>query len=212
MKSLMLAAQNLPDPRFHFTGKLEAPRVCAGFVDDWPEFDAVPATLISMGSWNLGEGIGTCDLIDPARPHLKGYLVNMPTRGVVGAFWSGREHCWRHAPDDYAAIHFHDDDLDDCRWEPSFEFTIPDDLPSGSYAFHLQSTVGEDWVPFYVLPPTQRTPTRVGITAVWPRRSEPQPGAARPILQADILFTVARRTTLMSMGAGSVCRHASGRC
>ena len=37
--------------------------------------------------------------------------------------------CWRHAPHDYAAIHFHDDDLDDCGWEADFTWTVPDDLP-----------------------------------------------------------------------------------
>ena len=63
--------------------------------------------------------------------------------------------CWRHAPRDYAAIHFHDDDLDDCGWEPDFTWTVPDDLPSGAYALHLTCAAGEDWLPFYVLPQRQ---------------------------------------------------------
>ena len=30
--------------------------------------------------------------------------------------------------------------------------SVPDDLPSGSYAFHLTTAKGEDRIPFYVLP------------------------------------------------------------
>src|SRR6185437_7410932 len=69
-------------------------------------------------------------------PHAcHGRLVNLPTRAVVGASWTGAEHCWRHAPAEYAAIHFH-----------------ADDLPSGAYAFHLTTDKGEDRIPFYILP------------------------------------------------------------
>ncbi|WP_176946151.1 N,N-dimethylformamidase beta subunit family domain-containing protein [Bradyrhizobium sp. Rc2d] len=50
--------------------------------------------------------------------------MNQPMRGVVGARWTGREFCWRHAPNEYAAIEFHDD-LDDRRWKPDFTWTIP---------------------------------------------------------------------------------------
>ena len=81
-----------------------------------------------------------------------GTLVNLPTRAVVGATWTGAEHCWRHAPAEYAAIHFHADDLGDCGWQPDFTWTVPDDLPSGAYAFHLTCAEGEDRIPFYVLP------------------------------------------------------------
>ena len=41
--------------------------------------------------------------------------------------------CWRHAPREYAAIHFHDDDLHDAGWATDFDFTVPADLPSGAY-------------------------------------------------------------------------------
>ena len=39
---------------------------------------------------------------------------------------------WRHAPRDYAAIHFHKDDLGDCGWQVDFTWTVPDDLASGA--------------------------------------------------------------------------------
>ena len=72
--------------------------------------------------WDVRQGIAT-DASPTLGPHgLHGGLVNAPTRAVVGARWSGQERCWRHAPRDYAAIHFHADDLGDCGWAPSFHF------------------------------------------------------------------------------------------
>ena len=44
---------------------------------------------------------------------------------MTGAEWSGREMCFRHAPTEYGAIHFHEDDIDDCGWPTAFEWTVP---------------------------------------------------------------------------------------
>src|SRR6185437_3065928 len=66
---------------------------------------------------------------------------------------------------DYAAIHFHDDDLDDCRWEPDFRLEIPDDLPSGAYALRLTCPGGEDCLPFYVLPKRGGPHARIAVLA-----------------------------------------------
>ena len=74
---------------------------------------------------------------------------------MVGTRWSGHEQCWRHAPRDYGAIHFHADDLGDCGWQADFSWTVPDDLRSGAYALHLTCDAGEDWLPLYVLPKRQ---------------------------------------------------------
>ena len=48
---------------------------------------------------------------------------------MVGAGWTGQEMCWRHAPQDYAAIQFHDGDLADCNWDADFTWTVPTDFP-----------------------------------------------------------------------------------
>ena len=90
-------------------------------------------------------------------PHrLGGRLVNLPTRAVTGARWTGREMCWRHAPREYAAIHFHDDDVHDAGWATDFELTMPDDLPSGAYLMRLSAEGHADDLPFYVRPPRGR--------------------------------------------------------
>jgi N,N-dimethylformamidase len=147
--AVMFAASNPADPGGHFTGKLEAPAILPGLHTE-------PATIraaVPLASWDFSVGIATQDVTDTGPQSCHGRLVNMPTRAVVGAHWTGAEHCWRHAPADYAAIHFHDDDIDDCRWRPSFSFTVPASLRSGAYALHISNDRGEDWLPFYVLPP-----------------------------------------------------------
>ncbi len=150
--AVMIAAADLVAPRLHFTGKIEAPAMLAAFITDWPA-PLNPPTGLVLAAWNFSLGIDTQKIRDTGPYACHGRLVNLPTRAVVGARWSGREMCWRHAPEDYGAIHFHDDDLDDCRWEADFTWTVPDDLPSGAYALHLRAESGdEDYLPLYVLP------------------------------------------------------------
>ncbi len=138
--SLGIAALDASAPSQHFNGCIEAPRI--------------ESADMVVGAWDFARGIDTPDVIDvgPAARH--GRIVNLPTRAVRSSTWSGREGCWRAAPDEYAAIHFHDDDLDDAGWSPSFAFTVPDDLPSGSYAMALTATTGageaREWLPFWV--------------------------------------------------------------
>jgi N,N-dimethylformamidase len=70
---------------------------------------------------------------------------------------------WSASPKEFAAIHFHDDDLSDCNWHEDFSFSVPSDLPSGPYAFHLKSEEGEDWLPFFVLPPKGKVTADVAV-------------------------------------------------
>ena len=146
------------DPDQKYTGKLEDPAILLGFVEAWPDplvpLDALPGLL---AGWDFSRGIDTAGITDVGPHACHGTLANLPTRAVVGARWSGTEQCWRHAPGHYGAIHFHADDLDDCRWPVAFTWNVPDDLPSGAYALHLtceagEATGGEDWLPLYVLP------------------------------------------------------------
>jgi N,N-dimethylformamidase len=144
--TIMFAAEKATAPARHFTGKLEDPAILLGCVEAWPSsFDVLAA-------WDFSRDIPTQTIADTGLQACHGRLVNLPTRAVVGAGWTGAEHCWRHAPRDYAAIHFHADDLGDCGWQPSFTWTVPDDMPSGAYALHLTCAGGEDFLPLYVLP------------------------------------------------------------
>ena len=64
----------------------------------------------------------TAELVDTGPQSLNGVMMNAPTQGSVGPRWQesgvsgmgfGEEHCWRHAPSLYNAVHFHEDDTAD---------------------------------------------------------------------------------------------------
>ena len=152
--TVLFAAENASAPRKHFTGKLEDPAMLRSFVAAWPDvgatLDSLPGQLLA--GWDFSRGIDTQTVHDIGPHACHGHLVNVPTRAMVGIRWTGREQCWRHAPRDYGAIHFHADDLGDCDWQADFTWSVPDDLRSGAYALHLTCDAGEDWLPFYVLP------------------------------------------------------------
>jgi N,N-dimethylformamidase len=152
--AVLFAGENAVSPQNHFTGKLEDPAILRGLVTAWENAGATLGELAAelLAGWDFSQGIDSQSIFDVGPQASHGELVNLPTRAVVGARWSGSEQCWRHAPRDYGAIHFHADDLGDCRWQEDFSWTVPDDLRSGAYAFHLSCDAGEDWLPFYVLP------------------------------------------------------------
>lgn len=156
--TVMIAARDPAAPTAHLTGRIEDPAILGGFGDTVPAPLATPDSFGEslLALWDFSQGIDTQTVRDVGPHACHGRLVNLPTRAVCGARWSGGEMCWRHAPRDYAAIHFHAGDLSDCHWQSDFSFTVPADLPSGVYALHLRCDAGEDWLPLYVLPPRGR--------------------------------------------------------
>ncbi|WP_295651174.1 N,N-dimethylformamidase beta subunit family domain-containing protein [uncultured Dietzia sp.] len=144
-----------------FNGKIDSPRAYAAWVpfDDLHTAIADPASLPRLvGAWDFENEITKRGLDEPRRisdtsgNELHGRTVNMPTRGVTGYNWLADEQNFIHAPEQYGAIHFHEDDLDDARWMVDFTLPIPDDLPSALYAVRLRAENDTDYVPFYVRP------------------------------------------------------------
>ena len=118
-----------------------------------------PAPAAGLAAhWDFSDGIGahgvpTDHVRDVGGHDLSGVCVNQPARGMTGWNWDCSEECYRHAPQLYGAIHFHDDDLDDCGWETDIALTIPDDMRSGVYALRIRQGEAEDRIPFFVIPP-----------------------------------------------------------
>jgi N,N-dimethylformamidase len=96
--------------------------------------------------------MATMEIEDSGPNGLHGRLVNLPTRAMKGASWTGEERDWQAAPHQYAAIHFHDDDLHDCGWADDFSFTVPKDMRSGVYGMQLRCGTHRDVIPFFVRP------------------------------------------------------------
>lgn len=157
-----------PDrPLTGFNGRIEDPAIVKG----WPSSgDEAFTTLDALGSrliagWDFSRAIDTQTIVGCGEQGRDGRLYNVPTRGATGARWTGRDHCWRHAPAEYGAIRFHDDDLGDLGWKTSFSFAVPDGLRSGAYALHLTGGDGEDWLPFYVLPMRSEATSSIAFLA-----------------------------------------------
>ena len=137
VKAPVRIAAGFGDAPCCFNGKIEAPEIL------------VDGSLIAK--WDFSHDISTLSVKASAGPDF--LLMNAPTRGVTGRKWDATEFCWRHKPDHYAAISFHDDDIYDFGWDSDFEFVIPDGMPSGIYIMRIEADGHYDAMPFFVCPP-----------------------------------------------------------
>jgi N,N-dimethylformamidase len=158
---LILGAVRSPagPTRLHFTGRLESPVILAGQLG--PDearalLAAGPASLDDgrvRAAWDFSAGIDGWNVTDLG-PHARhGTLHNLPMRAVRGARWTGEHDDWRQAPEQYAALHFLADALEDCGWEADATWTVPAGTPSGFYAVQVSSGPDRDFLPLFVRPP-----------------------------------------------------------
>lgn len=143
---------SLHRPRGGFNGKIGDIAIVTGHVDP-----TIMTQLAAGGSpdepairWHLGIEVDGRRAVDISGFDRHGEVVNRPTRGVTGARWKAHVDRYVDAPDEYDAIHFHADDLEDCRWETSFRFEIPEDMKPGVYAAELRSNDERRYVSFLV--------------------------------------------------------------
>ena len=154
----------------NYNGKLDSPRFYARALDD-AELAQLQQGLPVAGAqahWDFAADIGLAGVpsdraTDVSGHELHGLCVNQPDRGMTGWNWQGREEHFVHAPAQYGALWFHDDSLDDCRWERDFCFTVPSDLPSGAYAIKLEQDGRQDRIPFFVVPPRGRPGATIAV-------------------------------------------------
>ncbi|SCX31431.1 N,N-dimethylformamidase beta subunit family domain-containing protein [Mycolicibacterium fluoranthenivorans] len=152
-----------------FNGKIDTPRLYDQSVRD-DDFTALlsgnPGVVgtAPIGIWDFSLDISSSKISDISGNHNHGEMVNRPTRGVTGRNWDGSQDDWRHARDQYGAVHFHDDDLSDAGWIPSFEWTVPAEIGSGVYAARLSGDGGaEDYIPFAIVPTAGKPQARVAL-------------------------------------------------
>ena len=164
-QDLLIAAREDGKQRTaHFDGRIEEPALINGFAASTQEVE-IALAFDPIARWDFSIGTDTLRVHDTGPHRLAGSLINMPARGMRGAHWSGREMCWRHAPQDYAAIVFHSDDIDDCNWQTDCVFTAPDDLKSSIYGLQLTSGTVKDTIPFYVPPKRGQPQAKVAFLA-----------------------------------------------
>jgi N,N-dimethylformamidase len=153
-----------------FNGKLSSPAMLRraltrAELDDTDADDLLArfgAELLAR--WDLCNEPSGRHIPDLSGNEFHGDTVNRPTRAVTGHNWQAASDSFLEAPQEYNAIHFHDDDLDDARWTESFRFLVPADLRSGIYAVRLSTADGaSDCIPFFVRPPTARPGAAVAV-------------------------------------------------
>ena len=160
--------QGGPPVGCHLNGKIENPRLYnTALAPDQIEAIACdePVNETPAAAWDFSLDPSTDRITDASGHHHHGRVVQLPARGVTSHRWSGDVINAADAPDQYAAIYFHDDDLEDARWDEDFVLTIPDSFPSGVYAAWLQTGEGEDHVPFFVRPKRGRRSAGIAFLA-----------------------------------------------
>ena len=127
-----------------FNGKIEAPCITVKHVQD------AQAQIIA---WDFSKDMSsrTVSSIHSTEQPLE--LVNYPARAMTGSAWNGQEMSWRHAPELYGAIHFHDDDIVDFEWDTTYTWQVAEGMPSGVYVMHISDGKHSDAMPFYVCAP-----------------------------------------------------------
>lgn len=174
---LLLAAANPQEDsiqRFvadgHFDGKLDSPRLFSRQLTphqiDRLRDDDDPMLVAGdwlLAAWNFGHQTNGEVVADSGQNGMHGVAINLPTRAMTGHNWTGRSTDHRMEPDQYGAIHFHSDDLEDAAWSPDFEFTVPKSLRSGVYAIRLRAGETVDRIPFFVRPPRGRATARLAV-------------------------------------------------
>jgi N,N-dimethylformamidase len=160
----------------HYNGKIDRPRLYAAplspdalhLLCERTVPDAADPALVA--AWDFSIGMQTPVVHDRSANGLHGTLRQMPTRAMTGGNWTGRTQSCTEAPEEYGAIHFHDDDMADCGWSPDLSLTVPADWRSGFYALRLRATQAageavESYVPFFVRAPLGKPAARVAVVA-----------------------------------------------
>ena len=165
----MTLSTGKPGSRGHYNGKIDRPCLAAGALSPAERSalarDPLPHERNTqvIGAWDFSRDIGGAVISDVGPNGLHGKAINLPSRGCKGYNWSGTEQNWAHAPEEYGAIHFHDDDLYDAGWETDFEYLVPADLRSGVYAVRLKVDDDETYIPFFVRPPRGTTTSKLAF-------------------------------------------------
>ena len=156
---ILIAARGLDEDRRPldvFNGKIDRPKLFGRALHaDGVEALRRGGTDVpgALAAWDFSQDVSSARVTDTSDSGLHGRAINTPTRAVTDHTWTGDELRWTAAAGQYSAIHFHDDDLEDAGWEPSFQMVVPEELRSGVYAARLNAGDAEEYIPFFVRPP-----------------------------------------------------------
>jgi N,N-dimethylformamidase len=186
----------------HYNGKIDRPMVYGRALGPAEFASLAQGREIDgrglLARWDFADGIGadgiaTDNVTDTSGNDLHGQCVNAPARAVTGHNWRGREEHFVHAPAEYGAIHFHDDDVEDAGWNTSFELSIPETMGSAIYAAKLTAGDARDYIPFAVRPQLGKPTAKIAFlmpTASYMAYSNAISGFAQNALQPVLGHTI----------------------
>ncbi len=172
----------LPVHNHKFNGKIDRPKI-VGLALDVSEINfilsgsginhlSLPLRKNIIAAWdftaNIDDNASATQIIDSGLFSLHGHCINMPVRAMPGFNWTSDYMSYRHNKEEYGGIHFHDESIDDARWEESFAFIVPSDLKSGVYSARLRigglsSPETEDYIPFFVRPSASESGSKIAL-------------------------------------------------
>jgi len=132
-------------PEQAFNGKVENPSLFSHALSEGQCNDLHshnPVFADKLLAWDFSQDMASLHVVETVRGDRSGRIFNGGDRAVTGHSWTGKSDSFIQAPSQYAAIHFHDDDMLEAGWEYDLEFFLPEDLRSGVYLVRL--TAGGD--------------------------------------------------------------------
>jgi N,N-dimethylformamidase beta subunit-like protein/concanavalin A-like lectin/glucanase superfamily protein len=158
-KLLIAAMPGQPGSRldFFYNGKLDSPRLASRALSE-ADCEAIASEIPKRlecdiaGAWDFSQKMDSQTAYDLSPNRLHGKVVNFPARAMTGWNWTGKTMNYNDDPNQWGAIHFHDDDVYDAGWQADFSLQIPASMKSGIYAARLHSNDDEEYIPFMIGP------------------------------------------------------------
>jgi N,N-dimethylformamidase len=141
-------------PTGFYNGKIESPKVYDRALSP-SEIKAISRGETVPGAtaaWDFTRRMATDRVVDTAPGRLSGRAVNLPVRALTSHDWDQSTMNYNEDPEQWGAMYFHEDDLGDARWRPSFTFRVPEDARSGAYAARLEAGDDVYHATFFVRP------------------------------------------------------------
>jgi N,N-dimethylformamidase beta subunit-like protein len=162
-------------PAGWFDGKIAAPALLSSEPDpialmdimNWGVVAAVAERDI-LARWAFGPPGDLDAIIDLTGHGHSGTLVNAPGLGVTGPPPVGSDlTATRALRPPYQSVHFHRDDLADCRWPQTHELVVPAQADSGFYVLRATDEQGIADLPFVVRPSGRPPVLLLAPTFTW---------------------------------------------
>ncbi len=153
---LLIGAQRCEGATLNaFNGKVGGVSLYNSALDDIDLTDlkngAPPRGPRCEGAWDYSREIYGNRIVDVSGRGRHGVACNGPTRGVTGPNWRGsNDTVYAAAPEQYDAVHLHEDDLKDANWTPTCDFNIPAEARSGIYAVRIRAGLDSETLSFVV--------------------------------------------------------------